>query len=268
MKITQLLSAFFIIFLGSISVHADLEIKTQFSGDEGYRAGAIDKSKQLENPIFAEPKQSIGGLYYPSSQAPNFGVLRRNPTSSGARVICVEGEGFEYKAGGTWSTRLSYTFEGVAVDSSKNKFPTMLGGVGFTNSKTEISQLIFCGIQKTPKVVDNYQFYVFGKGGGGFFLENVSYNSIGDDTSDSDDLSDKLEIELTLTKSQVEGEFNFVASLTNLNSGKNVATLKGTLTMPQLYKSNLYAYISSGAEREEGNYDLFNAHAFSYEAKK
>jgi hypothetical protein len=245
-----------------------LALSTQFSGNEGYQAGAIDKSMQSANPVFAELKQSVGGLYFPSSQGPQFGVLRRNPSSSGARVICVQGEGSKYSAGGTWSASLAYTFEGVAVDSSKNKSPKMLGGLGYTNSKTEIDQLIYCGIQKTPRVAENYQFYVFGKGGGGFFLENVSYDSIGDDLYDSNDLSDKLEIELTLTKSSVDGEFNFVATLSNLDNGKSIATLTGALKMPQLYNSNLYAYISSGAVREEGNFDLFNAHAFSYQAKK
>ena len=215
-----------------------------------------------------ESKQSIGGLYFPTSEGPQFGVLRKNPNSSGARVTCIKGEGEKYSAGGTWSASLEYTFEGVAVDSSKNKSPKMLGGLGFTNSKTEIDQLIYCGIQKTARVVENYQFYVLGKGGGGFFLENVSYDSIGDDLYDSNDLSDKLEIELTLTKSSVDGEFNFVATLSNLDNGKSIATLTGALKMPQLYNSNLYAYISSGAVREEGNFDLFNAHAFSYQAKK
>ena len=241
-------------------LQADLSVKTDFNGAEGYTVGDIDKSVQKRAPLFA----SQGGLYFPKSQGPDFGVLRRNPTSQGSRAILTQGEGSGFKPGSTWSTRLSYTFEGLPAMVMGGKAPVMLGGLGFTNSQTEVKEPVYVGIQKTPQQSDSYQFYVFGQGGGGFFVKNVSYDSIGDDLSDADDLSDTIAIDFTVTKSAKAGVLEFVATLSNLDKGTEVVSLSGELKAPKLYNKNLYAYVSSGAVKEDANYDLFNLHALSY----
>lgn len=242
------------------SAYADINFSTNFSGAEGYTQGSIDKKVQPKVRIFTNE----GGLYFPKSQGPDFGVLRRNPTSQGARAILTQGEGSGFKPGSTWSTRLSYTFEGLPAMVMGGKAPVMLGGLGFTNSQTEVKELVYVGIQKTPQQSDNYQFYVFGQGGGGFFVKNVSYDSIGDDLSDADDLSDTIAIDFTLTKSAKAGVLEFVATLSNLDKGTEVVSLSGELKAPKLYNKNLYAYVSSGAVKEDANYDLFNLHSLSY----
>jgi hypothetical protein len=246
---------------------ADLTYSTNFTGDEGFTRGPIDKSKQEAMPVFSEVGKVIGGLYFPASQGPDFGVLRRNPTSGGARAIHTKGEGASYIAGATWTTRMRFTFEGAPAGLSNKKDALMLGGIGFTNSKSKVADLIYAGIQKNPTQDQNYQFYVFGNGGGGFFAQNLSYDAVGDLAGNPDDLSDPLEVQITLTKASRAGVFSFVASLVNLEQGSTLATLKGELTMPALNRADLYAYVSSGSVREADNFDLFNLHAFSYEAK-
>lgn len=249
------------------SLHADLNFSTNFSATEGYVSGGIDKKIQQAAPFFAEGASIRGGLYFPRTGESELGVLRRDPNSRGARAILQKGAGAGFKSGSTWSTRIVYTFEGLPAMAMGGKVPTMLGGVGFSNAKNEASEIVYAGIQKTPQQSDSYQFYVFGKGGGGFFSKNVDYAAIGDASSDADDLTDKLAIEFTLTKSSKAGVLSFEATLTNADNGSTVATLSGDLKVPQLYNKDLFAYVSSGAVVEDGNYDLFNLHALSSKAE-
>lgn len=246
---------------------ANLDFSTNFSAAEGYVSGGIDKKIQKAAPYFAEGASVQGGLYFPRSGDSEMGVLRRDPNSRGARALLQKGTGKGFEVGSTWSARIVYTFEGLPAMVMGGKVPTMLGGVGFSNAKNKAGEIVYAGIQKTPQQSESYQFYVFGKGGGGFFSKNVDYASIGDDTSDADDLSDKLEIEFTLTKSSKAGVLSFEATLTNVDKGSTVATLSGDLKVPQLYDADLYAYVSSGAVVEDANYDLFNLHALSYKAE-
>lgn len=245
---------------------ADITLETNFSGAEGYVSGSIDKSTQKANPYFKESAQSKGSLYFPAPQSPEFGILRRNPTSGRAKMVCTRGEGSGFAPKGSWSTSIKFTIEGLSNAATGAKNATMLGGVGFTNSNIEVDDLMFAGIQKNPQQTNSYQFYVFGKGGGGFTSTNISYFAIGDSTTDADDLTDIIKIDLTVTKSARPNEFNYLAVLSNKDKGIAVATLTGTLKMPKSYNSSLFAYVSSGAIVEEGNYDLFNLHAFSYKA--
>ena len=94
--------------------------------------------------------------------------------------------------------------------------------------------------------------------------KTLSHDSIGDDLSDADDLSDTIAIDFTVTKSAKAGVLEFVATLSNLDKGTEVVSLSGELKAPKLYNKNLYAYVSSGAVKEDANYDLFNLHALSY----
>ena len=45
---------------------------------------------------------------------------------------------------------MRFTFEGSPAGLSNEKDALMLGGIGFTNSKNEVADLIFAGIQKNP----------------------------------------------------------------------------------------------------------------------
>ncbi|NCG09303.1 MAG: hypothetical protein GWO81_07035 [Verrucomicrobia bacterium] len=267
MNISKTLISLFLSLACWVTAHADLAYSTNFSGSEGYVNGAIDKKNQQANPTFSETAAAQGGLYFPKSQGPDYGVLRRNPTSKGARAILQKGAGAGFKPGSTWSTRIEYSFEGLPAMVMGGKMPTMLGGLGFTNSKSEVSELIYVGIQKAPQQSESYQFYVFGQGGGGFFSKNVDYLAIGDDASDADDLTDKLAIEFTVTKSSKAGVLSFVATLSNVDKGTTVVTLSGDLNVPKLYNKDLHAYVSSGSISEGGNYDLFNLHALSSKAE-
>ena len=251
----------------TVSVQGNQDYTTNFTGAEGYVNGAIDKKNQPSVSFFTEGASVRGGLYFPKSQGPDYGVVRRNPTTKGARAILAKGAGSGHQPGSTWSTRMEYTFEGLPAMVVGGKVPTMLGGLGFTNSKDQVLNPIYAGIQKTPKQTDQYQFYVFGQGGGGFFAKNVAYASLGDDGSDPDDLTDKLAIEFTVTKSAKSGVFSFEATLINVDKGSTVASLSGDLKVPQLYKKDLFAYVASGSIVEDGNYDLFNLHALSYKTE-
>jgi acyl-coenzyme A thioesterase PaaI-like protein len=94
----------------------------------------------------------------------------------------------------------------------------------------------------------------------------VSYAAIGDDRLDDNDLTDTLRMVISLTKSATPGQFEAVAQLINLDSSTTVATITTTLTESTAYQSDLFSYFRSGSVKEEGNFDLFNATAFSYTA--
>ena len=256
-----------LLFTFATTAFADLDFSTSFSAAEGYLSGGIDKQIQQAAPYFVEGASVRGGLYFPRSRNYEMGILRRDPNSRGARALLQKGAGEGFDVGSTWSARIVYTFEGLPAMVMGGKVPTMLGGVGFSNAKNKAIEIVYAGIQKTPQHSESYQFYVFGKSGGGFFSKNVNYASIGDDTSDADDLSDKLEIEFTLTKSSKAGVLSFEAALRNMDKRSTLATLSGDLKVPHLYDEDLYAYVSSGAVVEEANYDLFNLHALSSKAE-
>jgi hypothetical protein len=124
---------------------------------------------------------------------------------------------------------------------------------------------MYAGIQKGSGQLQQYQFFI---SGGGFLNKDIPYADIGDDTLDSNDLTDTLRIEFTLTKSAIAGHFDAVATLTNLDTNTIVATISKSLDRPNAYSpaKNLYGYINSGVVQEAGNFDLLNIDSFTYTA--
>jgi hypothetical protein len=72
-------------------------------------------------------------------------------------------------------------------------------------------------------------------------------------------------MEFQVTKSATANEFNFVATLSNLDTAFS-ASITNTLTQSAAYSTDLYGYFTTGAQTESGNFDLFNAEAFEFSA--
>ena len=74
-----------------------------------------------------------------------------------------------------------------------------------------------------------------------FSPKNFDYSAIGDTVEDDNDLSDRLSIELKLTKSATSNAFNFVATLNNLDTSQSVALISDTISQSGAYTSDLLA---------------------------
>jgi len=242
--------------LGIDTSFATVRYATQFEGSEGFQAGGINNSANFT-------ESSAGGMYLPAGQAPVFGTLKRSPTTGSSRAYYNSGAGASFGVGATWSTTLDFTFEGLPNTAPGTT--TLLVANGFSSSNTANANVMYAAIQKGGGQLQQYQFFI---SGGGFLQQNIPYADIGDDTLDSDDLTDTLRIEFSLTKSAIAGQFDAVATLTNLATNTIVATISKSLNRPDAYSpaKNLYGYINSGAVQEAGNFDLLNIDSFTYTA--
>jgi arylsulfatase A len=244
--------------LGIETTFPTVRYATQFEGSEGFQAGGINNSAN-----FTESSQ--GGMVLPAGQAPAFGTLQRSPTAGSSRAYYTTGAGASFGVGATWSTTLDFTFEGLPNTAPGTT--TLLVANGFSSSNTVNANVMYAAIQKGGGQTEQYQFFIVG-GIGGFLQQNISYANIGDDTLDNDDLTDTLRIKFTLTKSAIAGQFDAVATLTNLATNTIVATISNSLNRPDAYSpaKNLYGYINSGAVKEADNFDLLNIDSFTYTA--
>jgi len=242
--------------LGIETTFSTVRYATQFEGSEGFQAGGINNSANFT-------ESSAGGMYLPAGQAPVFGTLKRSPTTGSSRAYYNSGAGASFGVGATWSTTLDFTFEGLPNTAPGST--TLLVANGFSSSNTANANVMYAAIQKGGGQLQQYQFFI---SGGGFLQQNIPYADIGDDTLDSDDLTDTLRIEFSLTKSAIAGQFDAVATLTNLATNTIVATISKSLNRPDAYSpaKNLYGYINSGAVQEAGNFDLLNIDSFTYTA--
>ncbi|MDG1300613.1 MAG: Ig-like domain-containing protein, partial [Opitutae bacterium] len=238
------------------STFATVRYATQFEGSEGFQNGGINNSANFT-------ETSTGGLYLPGGQAPVYGTLKRSPTAGSSRAFYNTGAGASFGVGATWNTTLDFTFEGLPNTAPGTT--TLLVANGFSSSNTANANVMYAGIQKGGGQIAQYQFFI---SGGGFLQQNIPYAAIGDDTLDSNDLSDTLRIELSLTKSAIAGQFDAVATLTNLDNNTIVATISESLNRTDAYSpaKNLYGYINSGVVQEAGNFDLLNIDSFTYTA--
>ena len=239
---------------------------TAFERSEGYFASALDQSKQTSAAHFNEAPFA-GGFYFPEGGNPDFGTLRRAPNATGASAYYKIGAGSALTAGATYSVTLDFTFEGMPEGIPSTD--AFMGSVGFSSASTSNTHAIFAGIKRNASGSNSaagmYQFFVSG-GGYAEALGGVSYAAVGDDRLNDSDLTDTLRIVLSLTKSATPGQFEAVAQLINLDSSTTVATITTTLTESTAYQSDLFGYFKSGSVKQEGNFDLFNATAFSYTA--
>ena len=252
------------LLVATTSSYAITTFSTDFDSSEGYVDGPLDYTHQTAAPHFNEA-QFAGGFYLPYGSSPNFGTLRRNPTAVGATAYYKIGEGSAFTAGNTWSITLDFTFEGLPdVTPSADAF---IASVGFSTSSTSNENSIYAGIKRKVSGSNSanglYQFFITG-GGDAEAIGGVSYTAIGDDPRDDNDLTDNLRIALSLTKSATRGQFDAVAQLINLDTSTTVATITKTLTQSNAYQADLFGYFKSSSEKEDGNFDLFNANAFSY----
>ena len=238
------------------STFATVRYATQFEGSEGFQNGGINNSANFT-------ETSTGGLYLPGGQAPVYGTLKRSPTAGSSRAFYNTGAGASFGVGATWNTTLDFTFEGLPNTAPGTT--TLLVANGFSSLNTANENVMYAGIQKGGGQIAQYQFFI---SGGGFLQQNIPYAAIGDDTLDSNDLSDTLRIELSLTKSAIAGQFDAVATLTNLDNNTIVATISESLNRTDAYSpaKNLYGYINSGVVQEAGNFDLLNIDSFTYTA--
>ncbi len=239
---------------------------TDFERSEGYFASALDQSKQTSAAHFNEVPFA-GGFYFPAGGNPDFGTLRRAPNATGASAYYKIGAGSALTAGATYSVSLDFTFEGLPEGIPSVE--TFMGSVGFSTASTSNTHAIFAGIKRNASGSNSaagmYQFFVSG-GGYAEALGGVSYAAVGDDRLNDSDLTDTLRIVLSLTKLATPGQFEAVAQLINLDTSDTVATITTTLTESAAYQSDLFGYFRSGSVKQEGNFDLFNASAFSYTA--
>lgn len=245
--------------LGIETSFATVRYATQFEGSEGFQsAGGINNSANFS-------ESSVGGLYLPAGQSPVFGTLKKSPTAGSSRAFYNTGAGASFDVGATWSTTLDFTFEGLPNTASNAETATLLVANGFSSSNTSNANVMYAAIQKGRKQTEDYQFFI---DGGGFLQQNIPYADIGDDNLNSDDLTDTLRIEFSLTKSAIAGQFDAVATLTNLDTNTIVATISKSLDRPNAYTpaKNLYGYINSGVVQEAGNFDLLNIDSFTYTA--
>lgn len=242
--------------LGIETTFSTVRYATQFEGSEGFQSGGVNNSANFT-------ETSVGGLYLPAGQSPVFGTLKRSPTAGSSRAFYNTGAGASFGAGASWSTTVDFTFEGLPNTAPGST--TLLVANGFSSSNTANANVMYAGIQKGGGQLQQYQFFI---SGGGFLQQNIPYADIGDDTLDSDDLTDTLRIEFSLTKSAIAGQFDAVATLTNLATNTIVATISKSLERPDAYSpaKNLYGYINSGAVQEAGNFDLLNIDSFTYTA--
>ena len=242
--------------LGIRSTFPAVRYATQFEGSEGFQGGGINNSNNFT-------ETSAGALYLPGGQAPVYGLLKRSPTAGSSSAFYNTGAGASFDAGATWSTTLNFTFEGLPNTAPGTT--TLLVTNGFSSSNTANANVMYAGIQKGRGQLQQYQFFISGDG---FLNKDIPYADIGDDTLDSNDLTDTLRIEFTLTKSAIAGQFDAVATLTNLDTNTIVATISKSLNLPDAYSpaKNLYGYINSGAVQEAGNFDLLNIDSFTYTA--
>lgn len=240
--------------LGIVTTFASKRFSTEFEGSEGFNSGGINNSANFN-------ETTPGGMYLPGGQAPVFGTLKRSPTAGSSRAFYNTGAGASFGVGATWNTTLDFTFEGLANTAPDDT--TLLVANGFSSSNTTNGNLMYAAIQKGGAQTGNYQFII---SGGGFLQQNITYAIIGDDTLDSDDLTDTLRIEFTLTKSAIAGQFDAVAKLINLDTNTIVATISKSLNRPDAYSSDLFGYFNSGNVMESNNYDLLDIDSFSYSA--
>ena len=242
--------------LGIETTFSTVRYATQFEGSEGFQSGGVNNSANFT-------ETSVGGLYLPAGQSPVFGTLKRSPTAGSSRAFYNTGAGASFGAGASWSTTVDFTFEGLPNTAPGST--TLLVANGFSSSNTANANVMYAAIQKGGGQLQQYQFFI---SGGGFLQQNIPYADIGDDTLDSDDLTDTLRIEFSLTKSSIAGQFDAIATLTNLATNTIVATISKSLNRPDAYSpaKNLYGYINSGAVQEAGNFDLLNIDSFTYTA--
>lgn len=252
---------FFTLLSMTAPAYADTSFSTNFSGGEGYTSRGLNSTIQTGAPHFNESVN--GGFYLPGGQGPGFGTVRKNPTTRNATAFYTTGEGSAFNAGATWTTRMDFKFEGLANTTPGSI--VQLGGVGFSTSSSSLSNQIFAGIQKSATQTEAYQFYVFTPGGG-FFSQNFSYSSVGDDTTDAHDQTDSLRMELSLTKSATADQFDFTATLNNLVNPATVSTITNTVTQSGAYSADLFGYFRSGSIAEANNFDLFDVDGFGYSA--
>lgn len=252
------------LLVATTSSYATTTFSTDFDSSEGYVDGPLDQSNQTAAAHFNEA-QFAGGFYLPYGASPNFGTLKRNPAAAGATAYYKIGEGSAFTAGNTWSVTLDFTLEGLP-DMTPTA-DTFMASVGFSTSSTSNANSIYVGLKRKVSGPNSaaglYQFFITG-GGDAEVLGGVSYTAIGDDRRDDNDLTDNLRIALSLTKSATRGQFDAVAQLINLDTSTTVATITKTLTQSNAYQADLFGYFKSSSEKEEGNFDLFNANAFSY----
>ena len=158
---------------------------------------------------------------------------------------------------------MDFKFEGLAT--ADPTLSTFMGSTGFSTSSTTTSNIMYAGIQKSAGQANtnNYQFFI---AGGGFSSSNITYASIGDDTADANDQTDRLRITLTLTKSTTTDQFDATATLVNLDTSDTVATIAATLTRANAYSADLFGYLRSSGLVENNNFDLFDVDAYSYTA--
>ena len=242
--------------LGIETTFSTVRYATQFEGSEGFQSGGVNNSANFT-------ETSVGGLYLPAGQSPVFGTLKRSPTAGSSRAFYNTGAGASFGAGASWSTTVDFTFEGLPNTAPGST--TLLVANGFSSSNTANDNIMYAAIQKGGGQLQQYQFFI---SGGGFLQQNIPYTDVGDDTQDDDDLTDTLRIEFSLTKSAIAGQFDAVATLTNLATNTIVATISKSLNRPDAYSpaKNLYGYINSGAVQEAGNFDLLNIDSFTYTA--
>jgi len=242
--------------LGIETTFSTVRYATQFEGSEGFQSGGVNNSANFT-------ETSVGGLYLPAGQSPVFGTLKRSPTAGSSRAFYNTGAGASFGAGASWSTTVDFTFEGLPNTAPGST--TLLVANGFSSSNTANANVMYAAIQKGGGQLQQYQFFI---SGGGFLQQNIPYTDVGDDTQDDDDLTDTLRIEFSLTKSAIAGQFDAVATLTNLATNTIVATISKSLNRPDAYSpaKNLYGYINSGAVQEAGNFDLLNIDSFTYTA--
>jgi hypothetical protein len=246
--------------------YAATAFSTDFDRSEGYLASALDQSKQTSAAHFNEAPFA-GGFYLPQVGNPDLGTLRRAPNATGASAYYKIGAGSALTAGATYSVTLDFTFEGLP--ESIPSADTFMGSVGFSTASTSNAHPIYAGVKRNASgsnsAAGRYQFFISG-GGYAEALGGVSYAAVGDDRLDDNDLTDNLRIVLSLTKSATPGQFEAVAQLINLDTSTTVATITTNLTESAAYQSDLFGYFRSGSVKQEGNFDLFNATAFSYTA--
>jgi hypothetical protein len=220
----------------------------------------LDQSNQTGNPIFNET--ITGGVYLPAGQSPTFGSTRRNPTTGNSSVISVAGTGASFVSGNSWTVSMDYQFEGL--DQAQPGSNVFLPSLGLSTSNSTVSNQLLFGMQKVTSQTTAYQLFVNAPGGG-FYTTNIQYSDIGDAAGDANDLTDNLRMEFQVTKSATANEFNFVATLSNLDTAFS-ASITNTLTQSAAYSTDLYGYFTTGAQAESGNFDLFNAEAFEFSA--
>lgn len=240
-------------FIGlNSSILGAVNFSTNFDASEGYTNGKISNSSNFNESVAA-------GFYIPGGTAPDYGVVKRSPTSNGATAYYTTGAGADFSAGASWTVSLDYTFEGV--ESSPTGSTAINHSLGFSGSSSSNSNLMFAGIQKGAAQDGNYQLFI---NGGGFSQKSFSFADIGDDTTDADDLTDNIRLEFSLTKSAVANEFNAVATLYNIDSASTVATTSTTLIRSGVYSADLFGYFKGSGGNEDNNYDMINIDTFAY----